>query len=418
MSSSTTSGGDQLSPRQRVEAMLRTGRADRIPFAFCYFDPTGLFNKSPGTFLREELTRRFPQEGSYEWTLWDDAELNAWAHQQAMATLMEEYDWERCFFTRGGIHAWGRKLIVHQNRRYAIVNATDFRNPFEEHAWECREDGQIGNLPVKPHAPWRRGVEENKRNPQTAVELLQALPQRSARQLRDLGEVEHIRQLAGRLKERYMTVTWVPAPFWRNHHYETWGYAQLFTMLYDDPALVKQATEIHLYNAIEELKAAQWAGAEVVAIDEYFPSDDEIGLNHFLEFSLPATEKLIQEAKRLGLYVVFEYGGDALSRIDHFKDLPADAFWVEEASKQGPIDIGEVRRRLGDKKVLLGNLCNKDFLYKGTPAAVEEEVRRQIEVAGRHGYFMMSTGSASARAPIIENSLALLRATKESGRPQ
>ena len=405
----------EILPRQRVESMLKTGKADRIPFAFCYFDPSPLFQKTPGRFSIEELTRRFPEDGSYEWTLWDDAELSARATKKAMATLLEEYDWERCFMTRGGIHAWGKKIIVKKNNQYARINITDFRNPSLELAWEGTPEGELRYLPVKSHARWKQGVEENKRNPKTEDELLQTLPRRSEKLLVELGEVEHIRQLVKQIKDRYMVITWTPTPFWRNHHYDTWSYEELFTTLYDQPSLVKKATEIHLFNGIEELKAAKSAGAEVVAIDEYLTSDDEIGLKHFQEFSLPYTRKMIEAAKKIGLYVVFEYGGDALSRIDYIKDLPADAFWMEEASKQGPIDIGKVRKRLGDHKVLLGNLCNKEFLYRGTPEKVEEEVKRQIEIAGKNGYFMMSTGSASARSPLKENAIALLRATQKYG---
>lgn len=417
MSAQTAKRTGELLPRQRVASMLETGTADRIPFAFCYFEPHPLFAKAPRKFEEEELCERFSEDGSYEWTLWDDAEIKARSRRKAMGDVIEEVDWHRVFLTRGGVFAWGRKAIVKTGNRWAVVNITDIHDTYEETAWERAPDGAVKSISVstKGRRRYEGGVEKNVRNPGNSEELLKVLHHRTAQQIIDAGDVALVQHTAEAMRDRYMVATWIPVPFWRNHRYKTWGYENIMLLLYDNPDLIKQATEIHFYNAVEELKAVKQAGAEVVAIDEYFTSDDEMGVAHFLEFSLPHTRRLIEEAKKLGLYVVFEYGGDPMTRIEHFKDLPADAFWVEEASNQGYIDIGEVRKRLGPDKVLMGNVCNREFMYKGTPEDVEKEVKRQIDVAGKDGYFMMSTGSASAKSPIKENAVALLRTTREYG---
>jgi uroporphyrinogen-III decarboxylase len=77
--------------------------------------------------------------------------------------------------------------------------------------------------------------------------------------------------------------------------------------------------------------------------------------------------------------------------LDQIAAYPFDALAIEEGRKDYDLDVGEIRRRLGDERVLFGNVSCMQVV-EGRPEEILAEVRRQIAVAGRSGRFVVSIG--------------------------
>jgi uroporphyrinogen decarboxylase len=73
-----------------------------------------------------------------------------------------------------------------------------------------------------------------------------------------------------------------------------------------------------------------------------------------------------------------------------------------------------VKKRFGDQLCLIGNV-DVDLLARGTPAEVREVVRRNIEVAGRNGGYIVGSGNSIPEYVNFQNYLAMLQATREYG---
>ena len=77
--------------------------------------------------------------------------------------------------------------------------------------------------------------------------------------------------------------------------------------------------------------------------------------------------------------------------LDQIAEYPFDALAIEEGRKDYDLDVGVIRERLGDDRVLFGNVpCMQ--VVEGRPEDILAEVRRQIDVAGQSGRFVLSIG--------------------------
>jgi uroporphyrinogen-III decarboxylase len=125
---------------------------------------------------------------------------------------------------------------------------------------------------------------------------------------------------------------------------------------------------------------------------ESLSSADLISPDMYLEFSFPYTQRTLQFFEDLGFRTVLYFSGNLMPLLHHLKELPFTAIIFEEDRKNYGIDLAEVRRVMGPDRVLYGNV-DAHFLEKASDDEVLAEVRRQIDVAGSDGNFVVSVGS-------------------------
>ena len=83
--------------------------------------------------------------------------------------------------------------------------------------------------------------------------------------------------------------------------------------------------------------------------------------------------------------------------------------------EEGAMDIRAVKRRYGGRLCLIGNV-DLNILSLGTPADVDEEVRRLILDVGPGGGYIVASGNSLASYVRPENALAMGEATLKHGR--
>jgi len=82
----------------------------------------------------------------------------------------------------------------------------------------------------------------------------------------------------------------------------------------------------------------------------------------------------------------------------------------------GDGDIGEAKRRIGDRVVLMGGIDHKGLLAKGTPDEVREVTQRVVRAGMPGGMFILSQADYLEEDCKLENVEAMIEAAIETGK--
>jgi hypothetical protein len=170
------------------------------------------------------------------------------------------------------------------------------------------------------------------------------------------------------------------------------GFQGMMSSLVEQPEAVHTLLARGLPRPSARLAAAQQLGVGIVFVEECLASADLISPHMYREFVFPYTEQTLQFYEDRGLRTVLYFSGNLMPLLHDLKQLPFTALSFEEDRKNYGIDLAEVRRVMGPDRVLFGNV-DAHFLEKASDDEVLAEVRRQIEVGGADGSFVLSVGS-------------------------
>jgi len=163
-------------------------------------------------------------------------------------------------------------------------------------------------------------------------------------------------------------------------------YLQIKTMAYQRPELLHRILDVTADAVIAYLNAQIDAGAQAVMI---FDSWGGV-LSHaaYREFSLQYMEKIVAglrkeaEGRRVPSIVFTKGGGLWLERM---ADIGCDALGLDWT-----VDIGDARRRVGDKVALQGNI-DPSILF-GTPERIASEASAILDSFGKHPGHVFNLG--------------------------
>jgi hypothetical protein len=189
------------------------------------------------------------------------------------------------------------------------------------------------------------------------------------------------------------------------------GFQQMMYAMVESPELVHRVLESRLPRETADLAGARKLGVGIVFVEECLASADLISPVMYQEFVFPYTKRALEFYEEQGLRTVLYFSGNLMPFLSYLRELPFTALSFEEDRKNYGIDLGEVRRVMGAERVLFGNL-DAHFVERATEEAVLVEVRRQVQVAGTEGNFVVSPGSPFTP----ETSLARVRLVCESTR--
>lgn len=155
-------------------------------------------------------------------------------------------------------------------------------------------------------------------------------------------------------------------------------FLKLKTLLYSRPDLLHHILEVTTRAVTDYLNAQIEAGAQAVMVFDSWGG--LLTQAAYLEFSLPYIARIMAGLKRenegrIVPRIVFTKGSGLW--LEHIAACGCDAVGLDWA-----IDIGEARRRVGDRVALQGNMDPAVLL--GTPEAVAAEARRILASYG-HG---------------------------------
>jgi len=196
--------------------------------------------------------------------------------------------------------------------------------------------------------------------------------------------------------------------------WEMMGFETFSLSLFENPDLVER-----LNNTLGEL---------VVSMFEHFASCDRVDVLWYSDDIAYVTGPLISPSqlrkylfpwlKRIGNIAraakkPLIYHTDGLL-YDLFEDIIECGVDAVHPIEPKAMDIGEVKRRYGDRLCLLGNI-DVDLLARGTAEEIRDLVRRNIETVGYNGGYCAGSGNSIPEYVKFENYVAMLNAAREFG---
>jgi MtaA/CmuA family methyltransferase len=185
------------------------------------------------------------------------------------------------------------------------------------------------------------------------------------------------------------------------------GISELMMELAEKPEWVHKLLNL-CTNLVIDWLARQ---AEIMGdtVESIFILDDIVGFlgkNQYLEFAHPYLKKIC-DAFPKDWIKVYHNDADVSACLDY---LPDCGFQVLNWGKQ--IDIGEVKRRVGGRMCLMGNVNPLEIGVRGTAAEVYQATRDVLEKSQGDGIILSVGGGVSPGMP-RENILAMQQALDE-----
>lgn len=181
--------------------------------------------------------------------------------------------------------------------------------------------------------------------------------------------------------------------------------------LIDHPAEIHQMLEIIAESCIAYMQA-QWdvVGGTLVQV---MIADDVGGMlspPQWWEFSGQYIKKVLDAAPE-GVFTIVHNCLKTDHILDMYPDTGADALQMDPE-----IDLADVKRRIGDRMALIGNLHQLKTLEHGTPEEVEAECRDMIHKGAPGGGYILSASGCLSRETPLENLDAMVAAAEKFGR--
>ncbi|SMC16969.1 uroporphyrinogen decarboxylase [Andreprevotia lacus DSM 23236] len=181
-------------------------------------------------------------------------------------------------------------------------------------------------------------------------------------------------------------------------------FSKVKTLMYDRPELLHHILDINAQAVTLYLNAQIDAGAQAVQIFDTWGG--ALAFGKYQEFSLSYMQRIVAGLKR-------EADG---RRVPVILFTKGGGLWLEELAATGcdalgldwTVDLGDARRRVGDKVALQGNFDPNALFAK--PAAIEAEVARLLKAYGGGTGHVFNLGHGISQFTNPEHVTALVNA--------
>jgi len=193
------------------------------------------------------------------------------------------------------------------------------------------------------------------------------------------------------------------------------GFENLCLNLVLQPGFVRQVIDRVAHIQLEGLKQAIAIPnvAAVWAVDDLaFGTGPMVRPQTLRQFLFPWYEELGKACHERGLYVFFHSDGVMWDLIDDLIAVGVDALHPIDPTC---MDIEEVKRKVGQRITLMGNIPN-DLLMNGTPEQVAELTKKRLKALAPGGGYVLAAGNSVPAWSRIENYRAMLDTGLQYGR--
>lgn len=187
-----------------------------------------------------------------------------------------------------------------------------------------------------------------------------------------------------------------------------YGIDAVMLLIYDDPDFLKKSMVFLEELAIAFSLALIEAGADIIWLGDCSASSRFLSLNTCRELALEPAKRVIAAIQRAGGMVIYHAGENKLPFLEATADLGAEILSVECG-----IDLAEVKRSVGKRICLSGNLDGIRTLWNGTPAEIGKATRRLVTEIASQGGVIVNTGEGIPQQTPLENLSALFRTIRD-----
>jgi len=197
---------------------------------------------------------------------------------------------------------------------------------------------------------------------------------------------------------------------WMLMGFETFSYA-----LADDPSLIDA-----IFDKIFDVVNREYEDAiqrESIGAIWYL---DDIGVKDrlmvspvFLRKALFPRMKIFAEGcKKKGIPFLYHTDGNITRVFEDIMDMGVNALHPIEPLA---MDIYEIKKRVGGKLCLIGNI-DVDLLLRGTPEEIEEDTKKHLRELGPGGGYVLGSSNSIHRTIRVENYRAMLDTALKHGK--
>ena len=199
-------------------------------------------------------------------------------------------------------------------------------------------------------------------------------------------------------------------------HYLFGGMDKVFVNYITDPDFVKEVLDSIWSYKSRVIENAIEIGADVICTGDDYASriGPLISQEHFREFVLPYLKKAVDIAHKGGVYFIKHTDGKIWKIIDDIISAGIDA--LDPLEPLAEMDIGEVKKRYGDKICMVGNIDCGMLLPMGEKEEVIEAVKETIAKAAPGGGHIIASSNSIHPAVDPENYKTMIEAARKYGR--
>ncbi|MFX1523920.1 MAG: uroporphyrinogen decarboxylase family protein [Promethearchaeota archaeon] len=160
-----------------------------------------------------------------------------------------------------------------------------------------------------------------------------------------------------------------------------------------NPRLIQERFEQTTEIVLGLFKTYAEAGAKIFfeGGDIAFKSGPLINPKYINQYVLPCMKRVTDAVHEWGGKIIFHSDGDITSLLDFVVDAGFDGLHCLEPPY---VDLNLVKKKVGDKLCLLGNIDTSHVLVKGTQKDVENAVKLAIRALGPNGGYILSPSNS------------------------
>lgn len=182
-------------------------------------------------------------------------------------------------------------------------------------------------------------------------------------------------------------------------------------LMLEKPELLKQYMEFFLeYNDIFA-KAQLEAGADAIWLGDCVATSHFISPQHYQDFAAEYAKRSCDLIQKRGGIVFYHGCEKSLPHLRIMAELGFSAINIGEG-----VDIGKVKKEIGDKVCIMGNLDTINVLTQKSEVEVENEVGTIVKKGKAGGGYIFCTGEGITSITPEENVRAMIRGVRKYGK--
>ncbi|NJD03736.1 MAG: hypothetical protein FIA99_14330 [Ruminiclostridium sp.] len=185
--------------------------------------------------------------------------------------------------------------------------------------------------------------------------------------------------------------------------------------LYEFPDEAKEKMRKNAVDNAEIGKKMIGLGAEIILMcsDYCFNNGPFLSPSMFREFVTPNLAYEIEQFRNAGAYTIKHTDGNIMPILDQLAECRPNA--LHSIDPMAGVDIAEVKRLVGDKVCLVGNV-NCALMQTGTKEEIIDSAKYCIKHAAPGGGYVFSTSNVVFKGMPLENYLLMLGIRKKYGK--
>jgi len=157
-------------------------------------------------------------------------------------------------------------------------------------------------------------------------------------------------------------------------------------------------------------------GVDSLHISSPYAGASFISPHAYQRFVLPSVRRLAEALKPTATFSYLHTCGFVGDRLEMMADTGVDGIECMDPPPLGDVELGEAKRRVGDRVFLKGNLDSVNLLLRGTDEQVARAVRACLQAGMPGGGYILSTACSVAPEVPSARLRRLLPLVEESGR--